>query len=223
MMDAATPAEAAVRAQAEAYGEAVYHARAEIFEDMCHDRFHMTLIGPDGATFWDKAAYLERVRGRSAFPGGPVLRDPVDRRGGRRDRARASLGGRAAGALRGSPGLREGGWAVEAADQGIPDHGSGSGGLSDDGWRYPAEPLRRRVDRRADPGTEDPQLQHQLRPTAPGGAWCAAAGAGARRRDRGALRPAYRPFAPRHREADGEPHLPAEPALFRPARLRRRR
>jgi hypothetical protein len=71
MMDAATPAEAAVRAQAEAYGEAVYHARAEIFEDMCHDRFHMTLIGPDGATFWDKAAYLERVRGRSAFPGDP--------------------------------------------------------------------------------------------------------------------------------------------------------
>jgi hypothetical protein len=95
MMDAGTPAEAAVRSQAKAYGEAVYHARAESFEEMCHERFHMTLIGPDGATFWDKAAYLERVRGRSAFPRDPSYEILDDRRGGRRDRARASLGGRA--------------------------------------------------------------------------------------------------------------------------------
>jgi hypothetical protein len=69
MMDALTPAEDAVRAQVAAYGEAVYYARAEVFEDMCHDRFQMTLIDENGATFWDKPAYLERVRGRTAFPG----------------------------------------------------------------------------------------------------------------------------------------------------------
>jgi hypothetical protein len=45
MMDAVTPAEEAVRAQADAYGEAVYYARAEVFEEMCHERFQMTLIG----------------------------------------------------------------------------------------------------------------------------------------------------------------------------------
>ncbi|WP_224814038.1 nuclear transport factor 2 family protein [Hasllibacter sp. MH4015] len=52
-----------------AYGEAVYYARADVFEDMCHDRFQMTLVEPEGSTFWDKAAYLDRVRGRSAFDG----------------------------------------------------------------------------------------------------------------------------------------------------------
>ena len=69
MMDAAAPPEAAVRALAEAYGEAVYFARAEVFVEMCHERFQMTLIEKDDATFWDKPAYLERVRGRTAFPG----------------------------------------------------------------------------------------------------------------------------------------------------------
>ena len=68
-MAALPPAEDAVRAQVAAYGEAVYYARAEVFEDMCHDRFQMTLIDESGATFWDKPAYLERVRGRTAFPG----------------------------------------------------------------------------------------------------------------------------------------------------------
>jgi hypothetical protein len=71
MMDAVTPSELALRAQVEAYGEAVYRARAEVFEQMCHERFQMTLIDGDGATFWDKAAYLDRVRGRTAFPGEP--------------------------------------------------------------------------------------------------------------------------------------------------------
>ena len=66
----------------------------------------------------------------------------------------------------------------------------------------------------------DPQLQHQLRAAASCGARGAAAGAGARRRDRRAVRPAYRAAAPRHREADGEPDVPAEPAVSRPARLR---
>ena len=54
---------------AHAYGEAVYYARADVFEDLCHDNFQMTLIEADKATFWDKASYLERVRGRQAFPG----------------------------------------------------------------------------------------------------------------------------------------------------------
>jgi hypothetical protein len=69
MMDGATPHEEALEAVVAAYGEAVYFARAEVFEDMCHERFQMTLIDGDGATFWDKAAYLDRVRGRTAFPG----------------------------------------------------------------------------------------------------------------------------------------------------------
>ncbi|TFL20233.1 nuclear transport factor 2 family protein [Jannaschia formosa] len=62
--------EAAIRALAEAYCEGVYHARPEIFEEICHDRFQMTEITAEGgANFWDKASYLARVRGRSAFPG----------------------------------------------------------------------------------------------------------------------------------------------------------
>ena len=69
MMDAVTPAEDTVRALVVAYCEAVYYARADVFEKMCHERFQMTLIEPDGATFWDKPGYLDRVRGRSAFPG----------------------------------------------------------------------------------------------------------------------------------------------------------
>jgi hypothetical protein len=92
MMDAVTPAEEAVRAQADAYGEAVYYARAEVFEEMCHERFQMTLIEESGATFWDKAAYLERVRGRTAFPGAASYEILSIDVAGRRDRARASLG-----------------------------------------------------------------------------------------------------------------------------------
>ena len=64
-----TEAQAEVLEVAKAYGEAVYYARADVFEDMCHERFQMTLVEDDGATFWDKAAYLERVRGRQAFEG----------------------------------------------------------------------------------------------------------------------------------------------------------
>ena len=95
---------------------------------------------------------------------------------------------------------------------------AGGTGAADDGSRAAG-----RGDGRQRPTSgrraEDPQLQHQLRAAASGGAWGPAAGARARRRDRRALRPAYRAAAPRHREADGEPDLPAEPALSRPARL----
>ncbi|MEZ5912867.1 MAG: nuclear transport factor 2 family protein [Paracoccaceae bacterium] len=54
---------------ARAYGEAVYYARADVFEQMCHDRFQMTLVEDGKTTFWDKASYLDRVRGRQAFSG----------------------------------------------------------------------------------------------------------------------------------------------------------
>ena len=58
----------ALHAAAIAYCEAVYFARADVFEDLCHDDFQMTQIENGAATFWDKAAYLDRVRGRTSFP-----------------------------------------------------------------------------------------------------------------------------------------------------------
>jgi hypothetical protein len=56
---------------AETYGDAVCKARADVFEQMCHESFQMTLVETDGLTFWDKAAYLERVRARQACAGDP--------------------------------------------------------------------------------------------------------------------------------------------------------
>ncbi|WP_300031307.1 nuclear transport factor 2 family protein [uncultured Roseobacter sp.] len=57
-----------LQAAALAYCDAVYFAKAEVFEDLCHDNFQMTLVENGEATFWDKASYLARVRGRDAFP-----------------------------------------------------------------------------------------------------------------------------------------------------------
>ena len=54
---------------ARTYGEAVYYARADVFEEMCHENFQMTLVEADATTFWDKSAYLDRVRGRAPFEG----------------------------------------------------------------------------------------------------------------------------------------------------------
>ncbi len=68
---------------------------------------------------------------------------------------------------------------------------------------------------------QPPQLHHQLRAAAPGGARRAAPGAGARRRGGGAGRSAYRAAASRHREADRGQDLSAGDPVFRPARLRR--
>lgn len=69
MMDGANTSDVeAVREAALAYCDAVYFARVEVFEDLCHDKFQMTLIQDGQATFWNKAAYLDRVRGRDAFP-----------------------------------------------------------------------------------------------------------------------------------------------------------
>lgn len=71
-MDVAVPAEDAVRAQAIAYCEGIHHSRPEIFREMCHEHFAMTAVtGAGGTQHWDKAAYLERVRGRAPFPGVP--------------------------------------------------------------------------------------------------------------------------------------------------------
>ena len=57
-----------LHAAALAYCDAVYFAKADVFEDLCHDRFQMTMIEDGVAPFWGKASYLERVRGRDPFP-----------------------------------------------------------------------------------------------------------------------------------------------------------
>jgi hypothetical protein len=57
-----------LNAAALAYCNAVYFASAEVFETLCHARFQMTLVEDGQTTFWDKASYLERVRGREPFP-----------------------------------------------------------------------------------------------------------------------------------------------------------
>ena len=67
-MDGSVTTQDGLREAVEAYCDAVYFARADVFEDLCHERFQMTLIENGSATFWNKASYLERVRGRSAFP-----------------------------------------------------------------------------------------------------------------------------------------------------------
>ena len=64
-MSGSASAFAEMREQAIAYGEAVCFARVDVFEAMCHARFNMTLIEASGNTYWDKAGYLERVRGRA--------------------------------------------------------------------------------------------------------------------------------------------------------------
>ncbi len=71
-MEMQTPDHAQIRALAVAYCTGIHFAKADVFENMCHEKFHMTaLTGSGGAQFWDKAAYLARVSGRDAFPGDP--------------------------------------------------------------------------------------------------------------------------------------------------------
>ncbi|MFY9211689.1 MAG: nuclear transport factor 2 family protein [Aestuariivita sp.] len=71
-MDGAVSSEATIHALAVAYCEAVHFAREQVFADMCHENFLMTAAtGSGGLQFWDKAAYLERVATRDAFPGEP--------------------------------------------------------------------------------------------------------------------------------------------------------
>jgi hypothetical protein len=68
MKDVAQPKGSDLADVARQYCEAVYFARADVFEGLCHERFHMTLIEQGKAQFWDKSAYLDRVRGRAPFP-----------------------------------------------------------------------------------------------------------------------------------------------------------
>ena len=68
-MDGQTALQAELEALAISYCEAVWFARADVFEVMCHDRFQMTLIENGAETFWDKTSYLARVRGRKPFEG----------------------------------------------------------------------------------------------------------------------------------------------------------
>jgi hypothetical protein len=56
-------------AQAEAYCRAVWTADAAAFEEMCHERFNMTHVGPEGLAYWDKTSFIARVSGRGPFPG----------------------------------------------------------------------------------------------------------------------------------------------------------
>ena len=67
-MDGAQDPQAALREAAVTYAEAVWFARGDVFETLCHERFQMTHVEDGRTTFWDKAAYLERVRGRDANP-----------------------------------------------------------------------------------------------------------------------------------------------------------
>ena len=67
-----TAAESAVRAAAVAYCEGLHNSTAETFEALCHDRFFMTSVQPDGSTlFIDKPTFVERVRARQPFAGTP--------------------------------------------------------------------------------------------------------------------------------------------------------
>lgn len=62
----------AVRAAALVYCEAVYKAREDVFETLCHDAFHMACVDGADLQLWDKAAYLARVAARDAAEGDPV-------------------------------------------------------------------------------------------------------------------------------------------------------
>ena len=71
MMDGAiTDTNEAVHAAAVTYCEAVFKAREDVFETLCHDAFHM--VCADDQQVWDKAAYLARVTARDAAEGDPV-------------------------------------------------------------------------------------------------------------------------------------------------------
>jgi len=73
MMDGTTmTSDAAVRAAAVTYCEALHGARADLLDALCHERFIMTCLGADGASVtMERAAFLTRVGGRTALDGAP--------------------------------------------------------------------------------------------------------------------------------------------------------
>ena len=66
------PGTAVVRAAAEGYCVALHEADADFLEALCHDRFFMTSVQPDGRQHvFDKAAFVARARARKPFEGAP--------------------------------------------------------------------------------------------------------------------------------------------------------
>ena len=64
--------EAAVRAAAEGYCTALHTSDADFLADLCHDRFFMTTMQPDGKEWvFDKTQFVERARARPPFEGEP--------------------------------------------------------------------------------------------------------------------------------------------------------
>lgn len=64
--------ETAIRAAAEGYCIALHTADADFLQDLCHDRFFMASMQPNGQQFFfDKAQFVERARARDPFEGDP--------------------------------------------------------------------------------------------------------------------------------------------------------
>ena len=67
-----TTAEAAVRAAAEGYCVALHNADADFLDNLCHDRFFMASMQPNGTQlFFDKQQFVDRCRARDPFEGDP--------------------------------------------------------------------------------------------------------------------------------------------------------
>ncbi|MEM8752762.1 MAG: nuclear transport factor 2 family protein [Pseudomonadota bacterium] len=65
-------AEIEVEALAADYCRALHHSDADRLEALCHDRYFMTSAGEgDGPVFFDKEAFVARVRNRPPFAGDP--------------------------------------------------------------------------------------------------------------------------------------------------------
>lgn len=64
--------ESAVRAMAEAYCVGLHEGDDAAFEAMCHEKFLMTFVRPDGSPhFLTKQDFVGRVAGRGGFDGDP--------------------------------------------------------------------------------------------------------------------------------------------------------
>ena len=77
-MDGGFDPKADVAGMAAAYCVALHNSDVAAFEAMCHERFFMTSAKPGAApegepVFFDKTAFVERVRNRPAFSGEPVF------------------------------------------------------------------------------------------------------------------------------------------------------
>lgn len=65
-------AKAAVLAAAEAYCLALHRGEADVLEALCHERYFMTSVQPDGQqVYFDKTQFVARARARAPFEGEP--------------------------------------------------------------------------------------------------------------------------------------------------------